>query len=97
MRSEQAASAAIPHAVGVGIEAARCYSLGARPTRIVPSKQGPCATPLRSVQPLSVSNATRTCAPIRHPETMTPSSRPPALVDPPRMSAMKECSPAWTS
>ena len=65
--------------------------------RIVPSKHGPCATPSRSVQLLSVSNATRTCAPIRHPETMTPSSRPPALFDPPWMSAMNECSPTWTS
>ena len=33
----------------------------------------------------------------RHPETITPSNRPPALVDPPWMSAMKEYSPTWTS
>ena len=67
--------------------------------RMVPWKHGPCVTPSRSVQLLIVWNATCTGAPVRHPARMTPFSRA-ALVTPfvpPWMSAVKECSPTWTS
>ena len=69
MRSEQAASAAIPPRCGAGIEAALCYSLGARSMWIVPRRQVRSAGARVSGQPgpvgggAYVSNSTCTAAP----------------------------------
>ena len=64
--------------------------------RIVPWKQVPAGAP---VQLVIVWKATCTGAPVRQPARMTPSSRaaPVTPFVPPWMSAVKECSPTWTS
>ena len=65
--------------------------------RIVPSKQVPAVR--HPVQLVIVWKATCTRAPVRHPATTTPSEQGRAVtpVVPPWMSAVKECSPTWTS